>query len=348
MYSGNPVRRKVAKELSSRRVPVGPKRKVLSGTSVILSGQIRMAGRQKRTSKAKPLCPEFTKQFQLLRFLLYQCYSPNNMDPSKESGWLLSEKYAGVKTPEFFADLKRLEAGEPLAFIIGWVDFLGCRIDLSARPLIPRPETEFWVEQTIAQLKTNYHTFVDRLKYGSSKKGVRTTQATHPQKRILDLFAGSGCIGVALLKHLSDVVVDFGEKDSMLCKQTKKNIAFNKINQKRTRVIQTNVLSNITDAYDYIFANPPYVDPLKKDTVQDSVLGHEPHDALFADDGGLYFIKQLLADGAAHIKKEGAIYIEFGEGQKETIAGLAKNTSWKSEFLKDQFGKWRLVKLTHS
>ncbi|MDO8520716.1 MAG: HemK/PrmC family methyltransferase [bacterium] len=292
------------------------------------------------------------------------------MQSNKERTWLLNEKYSGVETPAFRTDLKRLERGEPLAYIIGWVDFLGCRIDLSARPLIPRPETEFWVEQAMAEVTSGQWLVASR------KNSLK----------ILDLFAGSGCIGIALLKHLPNAMVDFGEKDPRLCKQIEKNIALNAIDPKRTRVIQTDVFSNITcdlgppqmdeirgagkatrktysymltevqgprnkevrhlrRSSDYIFANPPYIDPTKKKTVQDSVLLHEPHEALFAGDDGLAFIKKLLAEGSAHLKAGGTMYIEFGAGQKRVISVIAKKHGWKSEFHKDQFGKWRAVML---
>lgn len=240
---------------------------------------------------------------------------------NKEIRWLFEEKYHGVKTPEFRKDIQRLQAGEPLAYIIGWVDFLGCRIDLSARPLIPRPETEFWVEQVISH----------------------QSLVTSPIK-ILDLFSGSGCIGIALLKHLPNATVDFGEKDLKLCEQIKKNILFNNIDPARTRVIQTDIFSNITNTYDVIFANPPYIDRSKKDVVQDSVLRHEPHEALFANDNGLFFIKKLLTDATKYLIKDGTLYIEFGEGRKGTVMLLAKKAGWKTEFRKDQFGKWRVVK----
>ena len=301
---------------------------------------------------------------------------------TKETRWLLNEKYSGIKTPEFFADLERLERGEPLAYIIGWVDFLGCRIDLSARPLIPRPETEFWVEKAILNIQRDYHVSSGRSIHGSLKKNTPT------QKRVLDLFAGSGCIGISLLKHLPHAIVDFGEKDPRMCEQIKKNIAQNNIDPTRARIIQTDVFSNtdnpsdlglsemdeirgagkatretyshmltelrcprneevrhLRKSYDYIFANPPYIDPEKKDSVQDSVLHHEPHKALFADERGLHFIKKLLTKAGAHLNQEGLIYVEFGEAQKEAVAPLAKKLGWKSKFFKDQFGKWRVVEL---
>jgi len=69
--------------------------------------------------------------------------------------FLLKDKYNGVKTPEFHEDLKLLEKEYPLAYIIGWVDFLDTKIDLQYKTLIPRPETEYWVEKAIEEINLN-------------------------------------------------------------------------------------------------------------------------------------------------------------------------------------------------
>ena len=68
---------------------------------------------------------------------------------NQEIAWLLQEKYAGVKSAAFHADCERLATGEPLAYIIGSIPFLDCKIYLDSHPLIPRPETEYWVEKAI-------------------------------------------------------------------------------------------------------------------------------------------------------------------------------------------------------
>ena len=112
----------------------------------------------------------------------------------KDAIFLLNEKYAGVRTPEYEKDLARLAGGEPVDYVIGWKPFLDCKIFLDSHPLIPRAETEYWVEQAITEIQE------------SKKAGAGT--------RHLDLFAGSGAIGIAVLKHLPQVGVDFGEIDA--------------------------------------------------------------------------------------------------------------------------------------
>ena len=71
----------------------------------------------------------------------------------KDQAWLLEEKYSGEKSVAFFADCKRMALGEPLGYLIGHAPFLKTTIYLDSRPLIPRPETEFWTEKAIAEIK---------------------------------------------------------------------------------------------------------------------------------------------------------------------------------------------------
>lgn len=232
----------------------------------------------------------------------------------REREWLLREKYSGKESPEYFRDLERLEGGEPLAYIIGWVDYLGCRICLSSRPLIPRPETEWWTERLIERLG----------EYGSTV-------------RILDLFAGSGCIGIALLHHLSNVSVDFGEIDPAHCQEIGRNIARNRIEPRRAAVIETDGFSDIHNSYDIIVANPPYIPADSHDTVEPSVLAHEPHRALFAEDGGMRHIETLLKDAHRFLSGKSELVLEFGMGQEDAIVRTAGEFGWNVEIHNDQY-----------
>src|SRR6056297_1653427 len=76
---------------------------------------------------------------------------------SQDEQWLLQEKYSGEKSEAFFADCKALALGTPLGYLIGHVPFLDCTIYLDEQPLIPRVETEFWVELAIAAIKEGQH-----------------------------------------------------------------------------------------------------------------------------------------------------------------------------------------------
>jgi len=239
--------------------------------------------------------------------------------------WLLNEKYQGKKTKEFEKDALLLKKGVPVDYLIGFVNFLGAKIDLSKRPFIPREETQFWVKNFILSLKS------------SKKKDLL----------ILDLFAGSGAIGIALLKNLSKKIkrVDFGEKNGKFLKQIKINILLNKIPLKKVKLIKTDVFENIKEKYHFILANPPYCDPKKRKWFQKSVLNYEPKEAVLAKDGGLYFIKKLIFEGKKYLKKGGKILFEFSPEQKEKIKNLAKNSDLEVKFFKDNYNLWRCAML---
>ena len=130
----------------------------------------------------------------------------------KEIAWLLKEKYKGKPDKKFYIDIKRLEAGEPIDYVIGFTEFLGCKIDLSKKPLIPRPETEFWVEKAVNGINLPV------------VKSARPRIFHDREIRVLDIFSGSGCIGVAILKNIKNCKVNFAEKDKKIIEQIKINL----------------------------------------------------------------------------------------------------------------------------
>src|SRR6266481_7254990 len=79
--------------------------------------------------------------------------------PREDIAALVRDKYGGIENaPELEADLARLASGEPLAYVIGWIPFLGVRVRLDSHPLIPRPETEWWTNELIAHLHERFDT----------------------------------------------------------------------------------------------------------------------------------------------------------------------------------------------
>ena len=288
---------------------------------------------------------------------------PNNLQ--KEIRWIRNEKYGGNPSAggaEAEKDIARLKKGEHVDYVIGWVDFAGCRIDLSPslagsrprlawskRPLIPRPETEFWVEKAIEDIQRSHYAFSSRFTpsaaWGPTRLG-RKHSARASSVRILDLFAGSGCVGVAVLKHIPLAKVDFVEKERGLLEQIKINAKLNGIASKRYRVFQSDVFSNIKGKYDCILANPPYVAETRKAKVQKSVLEQEPHSAVFGGKDGLYYIRKFLKEAKGHLKPNGKIYMEFDSFQKQAIANLLKQFGYtRLEFFKDQYAKWRYARI---
>lgn len=207
-------------------------------------------------------------------------------------------------------------------YIIGYANFLNCKIDLSKRPFIPRPETEFWTNKALDLL-------------GRIKK---------PNIYCLDLFSGSGCIGISILKNLENTHCVFGEIDDNFLEQIKINVIGNKINKNKYKVVKTDIFSNIENRYDCIFANPPYVAEERIKEVDKRVKKYEPSIALFGGKEGMFFIKQFLEEFRDYLKKGGLVFMEIGPEQKNKIQDLLKKqNNLNFEFWKDQFNKNRVV-----
>lgn len=236
---------------------------------------------------------------------------------------LLERKYRNRITPRFAKDVNRLKKGEPIDYLIGSLMFLGCKIDLSRKPFIPRPETEYWVRCAI--------------------KRIARRNAVQPIK-CLDIFSGSGCIGIALLKHLPRTLVHFADNRKRSLNQIKLNLALNNIRPGRYRVVASDIFAGIRNKYDYIFANPPYVAKSRKNEIQKSVLEWEPRAALWAGERGLSFIKPFLKEARVHLKPRGHIYLEFDPQQKKEISLLLGKLGYKTYcFHRDQYKKWRFA-----
>ncbi len=243
----------------------------------------------------------------------------------QEIRWLVKEKYNGVINEAAQIDIARIKQGEPVAYVIGFSDFLGCKIDLSQRPLIPRSETEFWVEQVIRDINKDTSTSI----------------------KCLDMFTGSGCIGIAVLKNVPSTTVDFVDCDDMAITQVIINCELNNVAASRRQIIKSNMFEHVNDSsYDYIFANPPYISENKISKTQKSVLDYEPHRALFGGSDGLFFIKAFLDKALKYLNDTGKIYMEFDTHQKDAIEKiLIKNGFKEINFFQDQFKKWRYLLL---
>ncbi len=215
----------------------------------------------------------------------------------------------------------------PDEYAAGKTSFLGCEINLSLRPLIPRPETEFWARHAIADL--------------ARKKNKNF--------RILDIFSGSGCVGIAVAKNLPQIKVDFSDIDAPAIEQIKINCKINNIGLEHVRIFKSDLFDDLpAEKYDAILANPPYINPARAQEVQTSVIDWEPHRALFAQKGGMALIEKFLLQAKNFLTENGFIYMEFDTLQKSRInVRIKQNKYLSAEFFKDQFGQWRFVKISN-
>ncbi len=244
---------------------------------------------------------------------------------SRDEEYLLRDKYDGKKTEKFFKDCTRLASGEPLAYVIGWVPFLDTKIFLDSHPLIPRPETEFWVKKAIS---------------------ASLAQEKIPAK-ILDLCAGSGCIGVSVLAHIKEAHVDFVEIDEHHHETISKNVCENGIDPSRTRIFGGDLFENIADTYDLILTNPPYIDATLG-RVADEVLRHEPSRALFGGKDGTEIIERIIANAEKHLAEGGVLYIEHEPEQSTFLNAIAPQYGLMAETCTDQYDILRYTRFTRT
>ncbi|MDP3735337.1 MAG: HemK/PrmC family methyltransferase [bacterium] len=245
---------------------------------------------------------------------------------AREQRWLLEEKYGGATGVAFLSDCERLERGEPIDYVVGWSEFLGCRIDLSERPLIPRPETEWWVEKTIKIFNFQFSIFKKSPLY------------------VLDMFAGSGCIGLAVLKHIQNAHVDFADVDRSCLAQIRKNAELNCVAPERYRALRSDVFQAITGRYDVIFANPPYVaEGTAGERLAPSARDFEPHRALFAGADGLDYIRIVLRDASRFLAPRGLLAMEFDDTQADEVVGLLAHSNLRGSMHPDQYGRARYL-----
>ena len=219
------------------------------------------------------------------------------------------------------SSLKNIIRNYPLDYIINKKSFFGYDFYVDENVLIPRPETEELVQWVIDDNNTN-----DR-------------------KKLIDLGAGSGCIGISISKTISlDVTLADISKEALRVCNINKDIL-----ESNVKIIEYDMNTKFTnnEFFDIIISNPPYLDYSKKDEIDENV-NFEPHIALFApEDNPLHFYKQILVFGNKNLNKGGQIYLEINpDFIKEFNSLLTEFKPNDVNFRVDFRGKKRLAKLS--
>ncbi len=193
--------------------------------------------------------------------------------------------------------IKKLEAGISPQYVIGNVDFYGNIINVDRRVLIPRFETELLVEKTILYIKN----FFNR------------------QVKILDIGTGSGCIAISLAKetncYVTAVDISFDALDV-----ARENASYNNVDIK---FLHSNIFSNVSDTFDVIISNPPYIS--FDEEIEDIVKNNEPSIALYADNDGFYYYENILSNCKNYLNKKFLIAFEIGYNQGDKVRKMAYN-----------------------
>lgn len=217
---------------------------------------------------------------------------------------------------QFQKDLNRLLNHEPLQYIIGYEWFFGRKFFVDVHTLIPRPETELLVEEI--------------LKHQSNLKSI------------LDIGTGTGAIAISLKLEQPNFEVTASDiSHEALC------VAQKNANQMNAdiRFIQSDLFENITEKFDCIVSNPPYIAYNEKYLMDKSVLEYEPHLALFAENNGLSIYEKLAEKSHRYLNDNGMIILEIGFNQGESVKNIFTHyfPNKNIEVLKDYANLDRIV-----
>ena len=223
--------------------------------------------------------------------------------------------------------VRRIEQGEPLQHVLGYADFCGNHFGVNASVLIPRPETEWLVDEG------------ERLMNGVSNA------APSAPKRILDIGTGSGCIAISLKLRLGEAYVeawDISEEALRTAesnaKALKAEVAFCKRDALRAE--------ESVAPWDLIVSNPPYICDSERAAMDDNVLLHEPHTALFVpDDDPLRFYRAIARYALRSLSNGGSLLFECNTRYAEATGEMMREMGFKDVTVNDDcFGLPRFVK----
>ncbi len=197
-------------------------------------------------------------------------------------------------------------AGEPVAYLIGEWEFYGLPLDISESVLIPRPDTEVLVDRALTYLKT-----------------LETP-------RILDLCAGSGCIGLALAKNMTGARAVLGELDEGALRVCRQNIRRNDLSG-RVVAMQLDARekppAHLVE-FDCIVSNPPYIPDGDIAGLDASVRDYEPHLALRGGEDGLDFYRSITEKWTAALRVGGRLLFEVGIGQADEVLRIMRSVGF--------------------
>lgn len=223
---------------------------------------------------------------------------------------LISKKHL----QEFKQLFQRLSQGEPVAYIIGEKEFWSLPFKVNQSTLIPRPETECLIEYVLQHYESE--SCID----------------------CLDLGTGSGVIPIVLAKERPNWridAVDICPQALLVAKENQQRLGLSQIN-----FFQSDWYDKVTETYDLIISNPPYVEPHSKLL---EALHFEPQTALVARDEGYADLKHIIELSHHYLKPLGRLVVEHGYQQSDTVAKLFLDAGFKSvDVVKDYAGIKRI------
>lgn len=204
----------------------------------------------------------------------------------------------------------------PLQYIIGEQEFMGLRFKVNSNVLIPRQDTETLVEQVLKIVK--------------------------PGMKVLDLCTGSGCVLISVLKNapeLTGMGSDISKTALLVAKENAK------LHEVDAEWVRSDLFDNITETFDVIMANPPYIPTGEILSLMPEVRDFEPENALDGGADGLDFYRKIAGQVKDYLNPGGYVYMEIGYDQGEAVSELMRNAGFTEvEVIKDLARNDRVIK----
>ncbi len=236
---------------------------------------------------------------------------------SKDRGYIilnLKETISKKYLYEFYHLIQRRKKGEPVAYLINYKDFWKQKYFVNKDVLIPRPDTEVLIEQTLQM-------------FGKDKR-----------LRILDIGTGSGCLVLSILKERKNflgVGIDISKK---ALKVANFNAKLQHL-KNRVKFYNSDIDKFFFGKYDLILSNPPYIKNFDLKYLDEDIAGYEPKVALDGGSDGLSKITKVIDKASCLIKKNGKLILEIGYNQKNEIVKILKIRKFYINKIIKDYGK---------
>lgn len=227
----------------------------------------------------------------------------------------MDEELTIEQKEEYENVLKKRAEHIPLQYITGEQDFMGMTFKVSPSVLIPRQDTEVLVAEALKIIR--------------------------PGMKVLDMCTGSGCILISILKNVTGVEGDGFDISKQALIVARENA---KLNNVVATFEKSDLFEMVTDTYDVIVSNPPYIPTDVINTLMPEVAQFEPYQALDGKEDGLHFYRKIVKECKNYLNPNGKILFEIGHDQGEAVSEMLTYAGFSDvRVVKDLAGNDRVV-----
>jgi len=224
--------------------------------------------------------------------------------------------------------VRRCGKHEPVAYLTGKAHFYSLELIVEPGVLIPRPETEVLVTESLDFIRD---------------------QANRPTVDVLDLCTGSGCIAIAIAANAVEAEIIAAEHSTKALQIARKNIESHEL-QGRVTLVESDLFAGMDKAdkgvFDLIVSNPPYVSTREYEKLEPVVRDYEPKEALLAGEDGLDYYRRIVTEAEPYLADEGLLMVEIAYNQADDVTKLFEESGYLDEVavVKDHLGHKRVIK----